>query len=185
MRISDWSSDVCSSDLADDPPHEQLRGFLSDEMGAESDPTSRCTPWREYLDRTKGWHERLRIGLREMLGTPQGESRGFGLADVSLAVGAIHRLRTTLRFDPVPDETVETGIGEIDKVRDIITSLNGSIARIVRIERDQIRQRADALQENLCGRSIRAHLLRVAEDVETDRKSTRLNYSHSWASRMP
>src|SRR3546814_11122521 len=84
-------------------------------MGAESDPTARCTPWREYLDRTKGWHERLRIGLREMLGTPQGESRGFGLADVSLAVGAIHRLRTTLRFDPVPDETVETGIGEIDK----------------------------------------------------------------------
>src|SRR3546814_11153561 len=83
-----------------------------------------------------------------MLGTPQGESRGFGLADVSLAVGAIHRLRTTLRFDPVPDETVETGIGEIDKVRDIITSLNGSIARIVRIERDQNRQRADALQEN-------------------------------------
>src|SRR3546814_8603311 len=104
------------------------------------------SPWREYLDRTKGWHERLRIGLREMLGTPQGESRGFGLADVSLAVGAIHRLRTTLRFDPVPDETVETGIGEIDKVRDIITSLNGSIARIVRIARDQIRQRADALQ---------------------------------------
>src|SRR3546814_3214984 len=112
MRISDWSSDVCSSDLADDPPHEQLRCILSDEMGAESDPTARCTPWREYLDRTKGWHERLRIGLREMLGTPQGESRGFGLADVSLAVGAIHRLRTTLRFDPVPDETVDTGIGE-------------------------------------------------------------------------
>src|SRR3546814_8565900 len=53
------------------------------------------------------------------------------------------------------------------KVRDIITSLNGSIARIVRIERDQIRQRADALQENLCGRSIRAHLLRVDEAVET------------------
>src|SRR3546814_15923699 len=83
-------------------------------MGAESDPTARCTPWREYLDRTKGWHERPRIGLREMLGTPQGESRGFGLADVSLAVGAIHRLRTTLRFDPVPDENVENGIGNIE-----------------------------------------------------------------------
>src|SRR3546814_1168485 len=109
MRISDGSSDVCSSDL----------------------------------------------------------SRGFGLADVSLAVGAIHRLRTTLRFDSVPNESIETGVGEIDKVRDIITSLDGSIARIVRIERDQIRQRADALQANLCGRSIRAHLLRVDEAVET------------------
>src|SRR3546814_11533758 len=83
--------------LADDPPHEQLRCILSDEMGAESDPTARCTPWREYLDRTKGWHERLRIGLREMTGTPQVESRGFGLADVSLAVGVILRLRPTLR----------------------------------------------------------------------------------------
>src|SRR3546814_11780004 len=62
--------------LADDPPHEQLRCILSDEMGAESDPTARCTPWREYLARTKGWHERLRIGLREMPGTPPGESSG-------------------------------------------------------------------------------------------------------------
>src|SRR3546814_13135595 len=44
--------------LADDPPHEQLRCILSDEMGAESDPTARCTPWREYLDRTKGWQDR-------------------------------------------------------------------------------------------------------------------------------
>src|SRR3546814_828567 len=68
--------------LSDDPPYEQLRRILSDEMGAESDPGARCAPWREYLDRTKGWHERLRIGLREMLGTPQGESRGFGIADV-------------------------------------------------------------------------------------------------------
>src|SRR3546814_1447272 len=112
MRISDGSSDVCSSDL----------------------------------------------------------SRGFGLADVSLAVGAIHRLRTTLRFDSVPNESIETGVGEIDKVRDIITSLDGSIARIVRIERDQIRQRADALQANLCGR-------RSEEDTSEHQSLMRKTYA--------
>src|SRR3546814_8333246 len=39
--------------LADDPPYEQLRNILSDEMGVESDPSARCAPWREYLDRTE------------------------------------------------------------------------------------------------------------------------------------
>src|SRR3546814_14339642 len=70
--------------LADDPPYEQLRSILSDEMGAESDPGARCAPWRDSLDRTTGWHDRLRIGLSEMLGPQQGESRGFGLAAGSL-----------------------------------------------------------------------------------------------------
>src|SRR3546814_9523043 len=144
MRISDWSSDVCSSDLmslndsefhrralavmmrrieglasdyadrrlsrmpegfrwspvpavvqvlltrawlrgaalADDPPYEQLRSILSDEMGAESDPGARCSPWREYLARPKGWPESLRTGLAEMPAPPRGASRSFGLAEV-------------------------------------------------------------------------------------------------------
>src|SRR3546814_16728651 len=94
------------SGLADDPPYEQLRSILSDEMGAESDPGARCAPWREYLDRTKGWPERLRIGLRELLGTPQGESPGFGLADVSLAGGAIHLLPPPLPFDFGANDTL-------------------------------------------------------------------------------
>src|SRR3546814_18011715 len=60
--------------LADAPPYEQLRSILSDEMVPESDPGARCAPWREYLDRTKGWPERLRLALRERPGPPQEET---------------------------------------------------------------------------------------------------------------
>src|SRR3546814_11354398 len=38
--------------LADDPPHEQLRCILPAELGDESDPTERCTHWREKCTRT-------------------------------------------------------------------------------------------------------------------------------------
>jgi energy-coupling factor transporter ATP-binding protein EcfA2 len=152
--------------FADDPPHKQLRAVLSDETDAESDPAARCQPWREYLASTKDWHERLREGLREMLGTPQGGAPGFGLADVSLAAGAVRRLRATLRFDSVPNETVETHVREFDKVCEIIAGVNGGIARLAGIEARQIQERAEALRTNLRGLSIRGHLARVDEAVE-------------------
>ncbi|POF32611.1 hypothetical protein [Roseibium marinum] len=152
--------------FADDPLHEQLRAILSDETEAESDPTARSQPWRDYLASTKDWHERLRKGLREMLGTPQGGSQGFGLADVSLAAGAIRRLRTTLRFDSLPDTAVETQVREIDKIRDLIGNVEGGLARIVNIEARQVRDRVEILRVNLRGRSIRAHLARVDGAIE-------------------
>lgn len=152
--------------FADDPPQAQLRVLLSDEAEAESDPTARCMPWREFLEKTKDWHDRFRSGLRTMLGTPQGESRGFGLADVSAAAPAIQRLCRTLKFDPVPTDSFDTGVIEYNKARDLIAGMEGGLTRIIRIERDQIQQRAGNLQALLRGRSIRDHLLRVDLNLE-------------------
>jgi hypothetical protein len=108
--------------FADDPLPTQLRALLSDESEAEADPGARCAPWREFLAKTKDWHDRFRHGLREMIGTPQGDSRGFGLADVSLAAGAIQRLSATLRFDPVPGAGVDTGVVEFNKAARVMRS---------------------------------------------------------------
>src|SRR3546814_18347292 len=43
--------------LADDPPHEQLRCLLSDEIGAERDPTARLTPCTDSLASTTARHD--------------------------------------------------------------------------------------------------------------------------------
>jgi hypothetical protein len=144
----------------------QLKTLLSDENEAESNPTARCGPWMEFLNRTKPCHETFREALREMLGTPQGTARKFGLADVSSAAGAIVRLKASLKFDPIPANNVDTGVDDFNKVREIIIGTDGSLSKILRTERDQIRGRAESLRQSLLGRSIRAHLIRVDNAVD-------------------
>ncbi|PDQ20115.1 hypothetical protein CN311_15980 [Mesorhizobium sanjuanii] len=153
---------------ADAPPNEQMRAILSDEKDAKSDPMARCEPWQKYLNITDSnrLHASLREGLREMLGTPQGDSKNFGLADVSLAAGAIRRLRDTLRFDLLPGDAIDTGVKEFDKVREIIASFEGGLTRIVRVEKSMIIQRAQTLLVNLRGRSIEDHLSRIDQVVD-------------------
>ncbi|MEJ1935072.1 hypothetical protein WDZ92_33155, partial [Nostoc sp. NIES-2111] len=150
-----------------DPLSDQLRAILTDEPAAESDPKARSQPWREFLDRTRPHHQTLRSAIRKMLGTPQGESRGFGLADLSVVAGAIRRLGSTLNFDALPTATLETQVQEFDVARRLIGEVNGTLRRIVRIERDQVTQRADALQGYLRGMSIAAHYARVDKAVDT------------------
>lgn len=153
--------------LPDDAPASQLRAILSDEREAVSEPGARSKPWVDFLGATKDWHERLRLGLREMLSTPQGESKGFGLADVSQAAGAILRLAATLRFDPVPDEKVETGVKEFDQVSKLVRDAAGSgLVSLASTEGKQVRDRAQAVRENLRGRSISAHIARIDAIVE-------------------
>ncbi|AWV19816.1 hypothetical protein A3862_29690 (plasmid) [Methylobacterium sp. XJLW] len=152
----------------DDPLPAQLRAVLSDEGDSASDPSARCVPWAEMLHKTKDWHDPFRVALRRMLGTPQGTSSGFGLVDLSEAASAILRLRTTLRFDAPPDGgDVDHGVRELDKVRELISEGQGTLTRAVRIERDQVRQRGEAVHSALRGRSIRAHFERVDRVVET------------------
>jgi hypothetical protein len=143
----------------------QLQALLSDEEDAESDPSSRCVPWVDFLNRTKNWHDKFRDAAREMLGTPQGAARNFGLADVSVAAGAILRLKTSLKFDPIPANSFETGVEEFDKARDLIRDTEGTLSKIVRTEREQIRGRADGLRGSLLGRSIQSHLKRIDDAV--------------------
>src|SRR3546814_16271318 len=47
MRISDWSSDVCSSDLASDDPHEQAMPF----------PNMGNNPLIPILGSCRNWHQ--------------------------------------------------------------------------------------------------------------------------------
>jgi hypothetical protein len=150
-----------------DLPGLQLRAILSDESDAKSNPTARCTPWIDFLNRTSPWHEEFRDALRKMLRTPQGDAQNFGLADVSQVIGAVLRLVNTFKFDQIPPERIQIGVTQFDKVREIIKQTDGSLTRIVRIECDQIRSRAEILGKNLRGRSIRAHLARIDEVVES------------------
>ncbi len=155
-----------------DPIPDQLRAILSDEPAAESDPRARSQPWREFLDKSKPHHQTLRSAVRKMLETPQGESRGFGLADLSAVVGAIARLGRTLNFDSLPAATADIQVQEFDVARRLIGDVKGTLRRIVQIERDQVKQRAEALQEALRGMSIAAHYTRV--DKAVDAVSTQL-----------
>src|SRR3546814_1088592 len=53
MRISDWSSDVCSSDLAQPFPHIVVDGFWSDtdlELCEMEFPSPADSLWRTYPD---------------------------------------------------------------------------------------------------------------------------------------
>jgi hypothetical protein len=155
-----------------DPVPDQLRAILSDEPAAESDPRARSQLWREFLDKTRPHHQTLRSAIRKMLETPQGESRGFGLADLSAVVGAITRLGRTMNFDSLPVATAETQVQEFDVARRMIGDLKGTLRRIVQIERDQVTQRAEALQEALRGMSIAAYYDRI--DKAVDAVSTQL-----------
>lgn len=153
--------------FADDPIPNQLRALLSDESDSESDRAARCEPWRRFLERTDRSHDQFRVGLREMISLPQGTAKGFGLADLSSIAGAIQRLCTTLSFDPVPSEEVETGVVEFEKVREIIAASGGKLVPVVRSEHERLRQRAKELMPLLRERAILDHLRRVDGAIET------------------
>lgn len=143
----------------DDPYFIQLRGILSDEPAVETDPATRCMPWQEFLNKTRSHHGTLRDALRAMITMPQGDSPGFGLADVSSVAGAITRLRQTQRFDETP--TDDCGVSEFDTIREIAAHFKSSLGRITRIEREQLESRAASLRELLRGRTVQDHLARV------------------------
>ena len=159
-----WLRGVVRPDAA---PQEQLKAILSDEPDVEIDPAARCEPWRDYLNKTKSRHTQYRDALRDMIGTPQGESKNFGLADVSSACGAIRRLTNTLTFDRAPADAAETGVNELDALRKIVSENDAALRNILRFESQQTRGRAEALEGNLRGRSISDHLMRVDTVVET------------------
>ena len=64
-----------------------------------------------------------------MIALSQGNSRSYGLVDVSVAAAALHRFTDTIKLDPFPESSVKTGVMEFDKARDIITETGGSLRR--------------------------------------------------------
>src|SRR3546814_10606932 len=74
MRISDWSSDVCSSDLCDGPAGGRLAGRLVDHVPPPARTPAR-DPRRTRLDRTGS----RRSGNPDSVGATDHDPRDLGL----------------------------------------------------------------------------------------------------------
>ncbi|MBY5645555.1 hypothetical protein [Rhizobium leguminosarum] len=143
---------------------EQLRIILSDEDDAESDPATRSLQWREFLSKTNQQHKPLRAALRDLLSLPQGESKSFGLADVSKIAGALELFRVTLRFAPVPEN--DSGVALLETAKDVVTSVKGSLQNILRYERERLISQVEGLAEMRRGSALRDHIERVDRAID-------------------
>src|SRR3546814_6983095 len=132
MRISDWSSDVCSSDLiVECPAHATIKGLAETLLTALGDPK----PWRGSQQEMT---QRVLYGLR--------------LRRVSLIVlDEFQHLSNQVRSNYAAYETADW----------LKSLLNANICPIL-----------------LVGTEAAASVLRVNEQLQRDRKSTRLNSSH-------
>lgn len=157
-----WLRGTASPDM---PLPEQLKIILSDEDGAESDPATRSLQWREFLNKTNQQHRLLRVALREMLSIPQGESKSFGLADVSKLAAPLELFRVTLRFAPLPED-VDSGITLLETAKDIVSSVKGSLQNILRYERERLVSQVEGLMEIRRGSAVRDHLERVEKAID-------------------
>lgn len=150
----------------DAPLSRQLQAILSDEDGPDSDPLSRTTNWQAFLNKTKNHHGALRSALRDMLSLPQGESRNFGLADLSKIASRIILFRTTLRFTPWPKDT-DSGIDLFETMKDIVDSVDGTLRPLLRFEQERLNNQAESLAGLLRGYGIKAHIARLETVIDT------------------
>jgi hypothetical protein len=149
----------------DDPVPDQMRAVLSDEGLSDTDFTARSAPWQEWLNATKGFHERLRAELRAMVSLNLSESGdGTGgsaaLVDASEFAAAIARLSEIGKFDPVPEEN--GGLPDLyRKALELAQLWTEKRLLIERIEFTQIKGRSETLSALLRGKDIRSHLARL------------------------
>jgi hypothetical protein len=158
-----WLRGMTTPDM---PMAEQFRAILSDEDGPDSDPQSRTSNWQSFLNKTHPHHKALRIALRDMLSLPQGESRAFGLADVSKIAPKSLLFKTKLRFSPLPKDT-DSGVDLFETMKEIIDSVGGSLNNVLRHERDRLTNQVESLDGFLRGYGIRAHLERLENVIDT------------------
>jgi len=151
-----WLRGVVSPDA---PWSEQLQAIVKDEDLADADTRARSKPWQDFLSATNQWHERFRTELRKAIDLSLGD--GQGVADLSEIAGAILRLRATLTFDPTPADAGDVNVNEYDTVRRLVGEWRDELARVGRIEHDQIVDRGQRLIDLLNGRGIVEHLEQV------------------------
>ena len=145
----------------DTPPLRQLSVLLSDEDDAQNDPASRSGPWLEWLNATRGWHERIRSDLRAMTSLAvDGGGAGAALVDSSEMAGAVARFAERGFMDEVPEQ----GAGLPDamaKARELVGTWTVARSRIVQVEYVQVKGRAGTLGDLLRNRTIADHLERL------------------------
>lgn len=100
-----------------------------------------------------------------MLSIPQGESKSFGLADVSKVAAPLELFRVTLRFAPLPEE-VDSGITLLETAKGIVSSVKGSLQNILRYERERLVSQVEGLMEIRRGSALRDHIERVEKAID-------------------
>lgn len=146
---------------AEAPVIDQLRAVMSDEGIADADFAARSAPWQEWLNATKGMHEKLRNDLRAMVTLGLGDgAAGMPLTDSSELAGAIARLCETGRFDAVPEDS--GGLAEpFKRARELAQMWNEKRALIERTEFSMVKNRAETLAGLLRDKDVATHLTRL------------------------
>lgn len=143
----------------------QISAVLSDEGESETDFSARCTPWQEWLTATKGYHERLREELREMvsLGLRENDTAtggGAALVDASELAGAVLRFAESGKFDSVPQDN--SGLPDLyRKSLGLARQWSEKHKQIERVEFDQIKSRSETVSRLLRGNNVATHLDRL------------------------
>ncbi len=144
---------------------EQMRAVLSDKGSSETNFSARAAPWQEWLTATKGFHDRLRSDLREMVSlrladSSSGTGGGAALVDASEIAGAIMRFSESGKFDPVPSE--KGGLPDLYvKACELAQHWTEKRLQIERIEFNQIKNRCESLFKLLRGKDVNTHLARL------------------------
>lgn len=148
------------------PLLEQLHGVLSDEEEASTDPLARSAPWREWLDQTNPWQERMREDLRALVALDT-SGAGAAMVDTSQLTGAIRRMMETGAADPMPSDdcSMPSTVPSMARARDLAAAWNSKRSQIATIEYQQVKGRAAGLAEKLRGRTVDGHIERLHQAI--------------------
>ena len=150
---------------ADAPLLDQIRAVLSDEGASDTDFSARSMPWQEWLNATKGFHERLRLELRAMVSlhladAGTGTGGGSALVDASELAAAIVQFNESGKFDPVPEEN--GGLPDLyRKARELAQHWTEKRLQIDRTEFNQIKSRSESVCDLLRGKDTSTHVARL------------------------
>lgn len=152
------------------PLLDQLRAVLSDEEETSADPQARSQPWREWLDQTRPWQDRMRGDLRALVALDT-SGAGAAMVDTSELAGAIRRMRETGMADAVPAKDARLP-DAMARARDLAGVWNSKRTQIGTVEYQQLKGRATSLASRLRGRTIQGHVQRL--DAAISRTSSLL-----------
>ncbi len=165
LQARAWLRGAVSPDA---PAIDQIRVILSDEDEAQSDPGSRSAPWMEWLNATRGSHDRVRTDLRAMTSLAvEGGAAGAQLVDSSEMAGAVARMRERGVMDEVPEGggSLPDSLASMTKVRELAEAWKQARIRVNQIEFAQLKGRAATLAGLLRNRTVAAHLDRLGAAI--------------------
>jgi hypothetical protein len=145
-------------------PADQWIAILSNPGPIETDPSARVAAWRELLDGTNRKHSQIRLALREMVSSPQGEASSWGIADVSTAAQALIDLQR-LKFAPTLDEARSLDQASLEPIREAQLQLADKLPGLAHREREVMSGRSKKLAEALRGNSVERHGERLQKDI--------------------